>query len=72
MLDNLKEKMDAYLDPFGGDGILHNRDNMDENNETEYKCSECGADWEGESCFGYVNPVCAKCGTVAPQAKVEK
>ena len=64
--------MDAYLDPFGGDGILHNRDTDMDEDDTEYKCSECGADWEGESCFGYVNPVCSECGTVAPQAKVEK
>ena len=64
--------MDAYLDPFDGEGILADKDTMTEDEETEYKCKECGADWEPESCFGYVNDVCSECGTVENLAKVEK
>jgi DNA-directed RNA polymerase subunit RPC12/RpoP len=59
--------MDAYLDPFNGEGIL-----KDMTEEQEYKCDECGEDWEGESCFGYVSDVCANCGAIASKHKVEK
>jgi len=39
--------------------------------DTEYICDECGEDWDGESCFGYVSDVCANCGALADQSKVE-
>lgn len=63
--------MDAYLDPFDGGGILKDR-TMSDKDETQYECEECGEDWEGESCFGYVSDVCANCGAIGSQAKVEK
>lgn len=62
--------MDAYLDPFGGEGVLKDKETMSD--DTEYKCDECGEDWEGESCFGYVSDVCANCGAIGAQAKVPK
>lgn len=46
--------------------------NQDKDNMNQYKCSECGEDWNGESCFGYVNDVCSNCGALEPHAKVEK
>lgn len=67
-----KEKMEAYLDPFDGDGLFHSRDTDMDEGEIEYKCSECGTDWDGKSCFGYVNPICRECGTVSNLAKVKK
>lgn len=72
LFDKLRDKMDVNLDPFSGEGILHSKGTDMDEDETEYKCSECGADWEGKSCFGYVNPICSECGTVAPQGKEEK
>lgn len=39
--------------------------------DTDYVCDECGEEWQGESCFGYVSDVCVNCGALADQSKVE-
>lgn len=64
--------MDAHIDPFDGRGLLKNQTMTEETEETEYKCGECREDWEGESCIGFVSDICANCGAVGAQSKVEK
>lgn len=40
--------------------------------ETEYICNECGEEWDGKSSIGYVQDVCANCGTIEHEGKREK
>ena len=60
--------MDAYLDPFDGEGLLKDQEIM--SRDSESVCEECGEEWEGESCFGYVSEVCTTCGALADQSKI--